>query len=390
MIDHRFTRRERPRALAFLLMMVLLAGCGSAAQSTAPAPDTTGSDQGGTAARGAVAAESSAAMPTASNTSQPVSMPGDRRYQSEQFSFAYPQNWTLEPLKSAPGEAYILQPSGRTAGTNIVVLRTAERTDSLDQLQQELVTEITKPGDNANKNTGTISETARVQVAGQDAVRLRYAAKARTGQAFDGAQVALVLPSKEVLALTLTVDPTTDAYTDVAPLFDQVLQSIQVKAAQAAPAVSGSAASGERVQADEYTFNVPADWTSRQSQLASERYATYNLLPPGRDKGTRITIARIFNSLRTTQELEQQLTESVGRAGGKVGSVERRQLAGREALLVRYSLTNSEGQQVEGLSAALLAPFGDVEFTLSVFPGDDFEQYRTIFDQVLASVEWQF
>ena len=199
-----------------------------------------------------------------------------------------------------------------------------------------------------------------------------------------------MLPSKEVLALTLTVDPTTDAYTDVAPLFDQVLQSIQVKAAQAAPAVSGSAASGERVQADEYTFNVPADWTSRQSQLASERYATYNLLPPGRDKGTRITIARIFNSLRTTQELEQQLTESVQRAGGKVGSVERRQLAGREALLVRYSLTNSEGQQVEGLSAALLAPFGDIEFTLSVFPGDDFEQYRTIFEQVLASVEWQF
>lgn len=219
------TNLLRIYSLGLALSLVLLAGCGGAQTGTSGAA-TTGR-AGATAAEGTQpqSTAASGATATAANNGVAATNVEYKQQTSSIFSFDYPTTWQISPLENAPSDAYVLLPAGRDKGTNISVIRTLGKPNDIADLEGRL---LDKFNNTKSFTARTLKGTQRLQVAGQDAVAIRFDATTASGVQHEGILTGTIMPNGEVLEITMGVYPD-DRYDAFEPIYNHMLSSVKFK-----------------------------------------------------------------------------------------------------------------------------------------------------------------
>jgi hypothetical protein len=144
--------------------------------------------------------------------------------QGEGFTFSYPVDWNFNEL-NAVGEGYLLYLPGRTAGTNIIVIRNPRKLADLDSLEGKLTDAVENSQQFAS---GEVLEVSRVQLDGREAVHVRFSGTtSKTLETFDGVQVGALLPDGQAITISLGVFDEADR--DIATrTFERILESVVI------------------------------------------------------------------------------------------------------------------------------------------------------------------
>jgi hypothetical protein len=138
------------------------------------------------------------------------------------FQFSYPSNWNFFAIPAA-GEAYALYMPGKTAGTNVVVMRNPSIHADLAELEQKLLEELEGPLFTSSE----LIEIQYVQLDGRQAVkthaRMTYAATQQDIEAF---QVATLLPNGQAAIFAVGIFKTRDSKFAV-EVFEKILDSVK-------------------------------------------------------------------------------------------------------------------------------------------------------------------